>query len=180
MSKINAGLMSSASDEWSTPADLYAVLDREFSFDLDVCATAENAKTAAYLTAHTNGLAVGWAPFRCFMNPPYSDISAWMGKAHSEAAAGALVVCLVPARTDTRWFWSFAQPAQVRFLPGRLKFGNGKNSAPFPSAVVVMYPGLPALFRGAHFWDWRADGKATSGTNRLTAAAGISQRAGAV
>ena len=178
---INAGLMSSASDEWSTPADLYAVLDREFRFDLDVCATAENTKCAAFYTLADSGLLRSWAGRRCFMNPPYSQISAWMSKAHGEALAGALAVCVVPARTDTRWFWSSAQPAQVRLLPGRLKFGDGKNSAPFPSAVVVMYPGLPALFRGVHFWDWREYGRVTSGADqRYATAAAAGQCAGVV
>ncbi len=177
---VNTGLFSGESDEWSTPADLYAVLDREFGFDLDVCATAGNAKTADYFTLANSGLDQPWAGRRCFMNPPYSKIGAWMDKAYREALAGALVVCLVPARTDTRWFWASAQPAQVRFLPGRLKFGNGKNSAPFPSAVVVMYPGLPAMFRGCHFWDWRLlSGETTNAGKRLRTAAGIAQPAGA-
>ncbi len=175
---VNTGLFSCESDEWSTPPDLYAVLDREFGFTLDVCATPDNAKAPAFFTLANSGLDQVWSG-SCFMNPPYSKIGAWMAKAHDAALAGALVVCLVPARTDTRWFWASAQPAQVRFLPGRLKFGNGKNSAPFPSAVVVMFPGLPLLYRGCHFWDWRACGETTNAVKRLGAAAGIAQPAGA-
>lgn len=166
---IDAALFSSASDEWATPADLFAVLDREFGFFLDVCATAENAKCDLYYSPANDGLAQAWpaaaSPWpgdpklrTLWMNPPYSQIAAWMRKAHESALTGSLVVCLVPARTDTRWWWSYAVPAAIRFLPGRLKFGGGKNSAPFPSAIIVMYPGLPDLRRRAWFWNWKAQG----------------------
>lgn len=166
-SHVNAGLYSSASDEWATPADLFAVLAARFSFVVDVCATAENAKAPRFWTMADNGLDQVWPPALpdplapldpwgcCFMNPPYSAIGQWMGKAAAAAMAGSLVVCLVPARTDTRWWWSYAVPAEIRFLPGRLKFGDGKNSAPFPSAVIVMRPGLPAWAARPWFWDWR-------------------------
>lgn len=159
-SRLNSGVFSSASDEWATPGDLFAVLDREFGFGLDLCATAENAKCKRYFSlAAGGGLYLDWPALSeagaLWMNPPYSAIGAWMGKAMGAALAGSLVVCLVPARTDTRWFWSYAAPAEIRFLPGRLKFGEGKNSAPFPSAVIVMRPGLPGYARRAVFWDWR-------------------------
>jgi len=73
------------------------------------------------------------------MNPPYGrEIYAWMKKADESASAGATVVCLVPARTDTSWWHTFATPHEIRFVRGRLKFGDAKNSAPFPSAVIVM------------------------------------------
>ena len=161
-SRVNAGLYSSASDEWATPADLFAVLAAEFPFVVDVCATAENAKAPRFWTMADNGLdqvwpAASWAMGCCWMNPPYSAIGQWMGKASAAARAGSAVVCLVPARTDTRWWWSYAVPAEIRFLPGRLKFGDGKNSAPFPSAVIVMRPGLPAWAARVWFWDWRKD-----------------------
>ena len=156
MSKINAGVLSSASDEWSTPTDLFSVLDREFGFGLDAAATADNAKCRRFFSPADDGLAQDWTRERApiWLNPPYSRIVDWMHKAHESARAGAFVVCLVPARTDTRWFWRYAVPGVVRFLPGRLKFGNGRKSAPFPSAVVILPPGL---FVGGvvHFWDWR-------------------------
>jgi phage N-6-adenine-methyltransferase len=102
-----------------------------------VCATAENAKCSRYFTIEDDGLAQEWRG-RCWMNPPYGrEIGAWMAKAWSSAAAGALVVCLVPARTDTPWWHDYAIKGEVEFLRGRLKFGGHKNPAPFPSAVVV-------------------------------------------
>ncbi len=161
--KINAGLMSSASDEWATPADLFAVLDREFRFHLDAAATAANAECRHFITAQDDALTQAWPtvadrfPYAgaVWLNPPYSQIGAFMAKAHAAALYGSLVVCLVPARTDTRWWWSYAVPAEIRFLPGRLKFGEGRNSAPFPSAIIVMWPGL--LRRGVTFWNWKEE-----------------------
>jgi phage N-6-adenine-methyltransferase len=155
--RLNPGVFSSASDEWATPDNLFGVLNREFrGFTLDVCATAGNAKCSRFYSPADDGLAQFWpAGGALWMNPPYSAIAAWMQKAFVAARAGALVCCLVPARTDTRWWWSCAVPAEIRFLPGRLKFGDGKNSAPFPSAVVVMWPGVPADRQRAWFWNWR-------------------------
>jgi hypothetical protein len=77
------------------------------------------------------------------MNPPYgAQIGRWIEKAYQAAQDGATVVCLVPARTDTRWFHDFCSKGEVRFIAGRLRFGDGKSSAPFPSAIVVFRPKL--------------------------------------
>ena len=128
---------SSATDLWATPQDLYDKYHARYSFELDVCATAQNAKCARYFTVADDGLAQEWRG-RCWMNPPYGrEIGAWMAKAWRSSEAGALVVCLVPARTDTAWWHDFASKGEIEFLRGRLKFGGHKNSAPFPSAVVV-------------------------------------------
>lgn len=135
---INAGLMSSATPEWATPRALFEELAAEFGpFDVDVCATPENAKVARFYTKAEDGLAQEWRG-RCWMNPPYGrEIGAWVRKARESAAAGAVVVCLVPARTDTAW-WHDNVPAAtvVRFLRGRVRF-NDAGPAPFPSAVIV-------------------------------------------
>lgn len=128
---------SSATPEWATPVDLFAGLDAEFGFDLDVCATAENAKCPRYFTAADDGLAQEWAGV-CWMNPPYGrGIGAWIRKAAESAEAGATVVCLVPARVDTAWWHDYCRHGEVRFLRGRLRFGDAVASAPFPSALVV-------------------------------------------
>jgi phage N-6-adenine-methyltransferase len=131
---------SSATDLWSTPQSFYDELDAEFDFTLDPCATPENAKCALYYTQDDDGLAQDWSGERVFMNPPYGRaIGHWVKKAMESKT---LVVCLVPARTDTRWWHDYVIEggAEVRFLKGRLKFGNSKNSAPFPSAVVIFNP----------------------------------------
>jgi phage N-6-adenine-methyltransferase len=130
---------SSASCEWATPPELFAELDREFHFTLDVCATAENAKCENYFTMAEDGLAQTWTG-RVWMNPPYGHvIGQWMAKAYASVVSGQaeLVVCLVPARVDTNWWHDYAAKGDVRFLKGRLKFGGAKSGAPFPSAVVV-------------------------------------------
>ena len=128
---------SSATPEWSTPQDLFDQLNNEFGFELDVCATAENAKCARYFTEADDGLAQSWEGV-CWMNPPYGQvIGDWVRKAWEAGQAGATVVCLVPARVDTGWWWDYARFGEVRFLRGRLKFGGGDTGAPFPSAVVI-------------------------------------------
>ncbi len=133
---------SSSTDQWSTPQDLYDLLDSEFGFDLDVCATADNAKCERFYGEEDDGLAQQWHGV-CWMNPPYGDvIRDWMRKAYESAKDGATVVCLVPARVDTGWWWEYARFGEVRFLRGRLKFGGGETGAPFPSAVVV-FPRTP-------------------------------------
>ena len=136
---MNTELMfSSKSDLWETPQDLFNELDKEFHFNLDVCALPENTKCAAYYTPEMDGLSQPWYG-RCWCNPPYGrGVGAWVQKAALSALAGAIVVMLLPARTDTRWFhrWIYRR-AEIRFLSGRLKFGGAKNSAPFPSMVCI-------------------------------------------
>jgi site-specific DNA-methyltransferase (adenine-specific) len=136
---------SSASDDWATPQGFFDALDGEFSFTLDVCASASNAKCANYFTRITDGLSQDWRGERCWMNPPYGrEIKAWMAKAAEASRRGALVVCLVPARTDTAWWHEYATHAdEIRFVRGRLRFGAAKHAAPFPSAVVIFRPQCP-------------------------------------
>lgn len=128
---------SSATDQWATPPEFFGRMAQEFAFDVDVCALPENAKVGRYFTPQENGLAQEWRGI-CWMNPPYGrGIGAWVRKAYESAQQGATVVCLLPARTDTAWFHDYCQRGEIRFLRGRLKFGGSKNSAPFPSMVVI-------------------------------------------
>jgi len=134
---------SSKTDMWATPNDFFASLDAVFRFETDVCAIAENAKCARYFTPEMDGLSQEWAGI-CWMNPPYGrGIGAWVGKALESAKTnGATVVCLLPARVDTRWWHDYCTQGEVHFLKGRLKFGDAKHSAPFPCAVVVFRPSV--------------------------------------
>lgn len=128
---------SSATDLWATPQDFFDRLDQLHKFQLDVCATPDNAKCARFFTKEDDGLAQEWTG-SVWMNPPYGrEIGAWMKKAKESADAGAKVVCLVPARTDTAWWHDYAVKGNITFIRGRLKFGGHKTNAPFPSAVVV-------------------------------------------
>lgn len=143
---ISPVLYSSRSEEWSTPQQLFDGLDQEFRFTLDPCATRTNAKCKRFYTKRIDGLLQSWAGERVFMNPPYGkEICVWMRKAREEAARSALVVCLVHARTDTRWSHEHVQGIadEIRFVRGRLKFerkGARPCSAPFPSAIVIYQP----------------------------------------
>ena len=139
---INEGLFSSKTDNWSTPQDFYDELNKEFHFTTDVCADEMNHKCEYYFSKENqmDGLKMAWAG-RCWMNPPYGrEIGKWVKKASEEVKRGVpLVVCLLPARTDTKYFHEYIyKKHEIRFIKGRLKFGNSNNSAPFPSMVVVM------------------------------------------
>ena len=134
---ITSGLMSSNSDRWETPQKLFDELNQKYNFEIDVCALPENAKCENYFTPEVDGLKQDWTGV-CWMNPPYGrEIGKWMKKAYESSRNGATVVCLVPARTDTAWWHDYAMKGEIEFIRGRLKFGNSKNSAPFPSAIVV-------------------------------------------
>jgi phage N-6-adenine-methyltransferase len=138
MNKINKGLLTSNTDLWATPQDFFDQQNALYGpFTLDVCADAGNAKCVTYFDQKSDGLKQAWAG-KCWMNPPYGrEIGKWMKKAYESAGCGTIVVCLVPARTDTKWWHDYAIKGQITFIKGRLKFGGSKNSAPFPSAVVV-------------------------------------------
>ena len=139
---------SSQTDEWATPQPLFDDHNAEFGFTLDVCANAENSKCLKFFTKADDGLAQDWSNDVCWMNPPYGrQIGHWIRKAYESAQQGATVVCLVPARTDTQWWHQYAIHGEVRFLEGRLKFGDGKNSAPFPSAIVIFRPPSKSRFK---------------------------------
>lgn len=134
---INSGLFTSNTDLWATPQDFFDRLNEEFGFELDVCAIAENAKCEKYYSPEIDGLKQEWEGV-CWMNPPYGrSIGEWVKKAYQSSLAGAIVVCLIPARTDTRWWHDYCMKGEIRFVKGRLKFGDSKNSAPFPSAIVI-------------------------------------------
>ena len=135
---INKGLMTSATDLWSTPQDFFNQQNTLYGpFTLDVCADSANAKCPVYFDKNKDGLKQNWTG-KCWMNPPYGrEIGKWMKKAYESSGNGTVVVCLVPARTDTKWWHDYAVKGQITFVRGRLKFGDSKNSAPFPSAVIV-------------------------------------------
>jgi len=120
---------SSASEEWSTPVDVYAALNSEFRFDFDPCPIGGRVDGTAPLF-------VEWRARRVFCNPPYGPgIRPFLERGLEADVA----VFLIPARTDTRWFHEIVLPfaKEIRFIKGRLKFGGAANSAPFPSMIVV-------------------------------------------
>jgi phage N-6-adenine-methyltransferase len=128
---------SSQTDLWATPQNFFDTLNAEFSFEVDVCANEENAKCQIWYSVEQDGLKQKWQGI-CWMNPPYGRaIKQWIKKAYESSLSGATVVCLLPSRTDTAWWHDYCMKGEIRFIRGRLKFGGQKNSAPFPSAVVI-------------------------------------------
>ena len=167
-----AALFSRASDDWETPPAVFDALDQEFGFEMDAAARLDNAKMQPCLTPEQDALVSDWyeaffggdreiarinraagvvAPI-CWLNPPYSRVRAFIAKAAEEAQKGCTVVCLVPARTDTRWWHDHVwdrdrhcprHGVEVRFLKGRLRFVGAAHGAPFPSVIVVFRPAMP-------------------------------------
>jgi phage N-6-adenine-methyltransferase len=139
---INDGLFTSNTDLWETPNHFFNKLNKEFNFNLDVCANYDNRKCEKYYDKEMNGLIQQWVGI-CWMNPPYGrEIKKWVEKAYKESLYGNTIVCLLPARTDTKWFHDYCVNGEIRFVKGRLKFGDSKNSAPFPSMVVIFGEGF--------------------------------------
>ena len=133
-------MFSSQSNEWSTPQDFYDKLNQEFKFTLDRCATDSNHKCKKYYTLSDDGLKQSWAGETVFCNPPYGrELKKWVEKCYRENLEnGVTIAMLIPARTDTSYFHDFIHnKSEIRFVRGRLKFGDSKNSAPFPSMVVI-------------------------------------------
>lgn len=124
---MNRILFSSLTDDWKTPQSVYNQLHEEFNFDFDPCPLHGSG-----------GLEIEWGKSN-FVNPPYSEIKEWIKKGYEEYCKGKTVVFLVPSRTDTKWFHDYVllYAAEIRFIKGRLKFGDSKNSAPFPSCVII-------------------------------------------
>ena len=136
---MNKAMYSSETPEWSTPQYLFDELKKEFGLHIDCCATKENAKCNLYWDKESDGLSQDWDNHHIWMNPPYGrEIGKWVKKASEIKGKHGMVVCLLPARTDTKWFHDYIyNKSEIRFIKGRLKFGDSKNSAPFPSMIVI-------------------------------------------
>ena len=139
---VSKVLFSSETGEWETPQDLFDKLNTEYCFTIDVAATPENAKCPTFITKEQDALTQPWHG-RVWCNPPYGRgiVTKWVEKATEEYWTGnaQIIVMLLPARTDTKWFHEYVYGAigvDVGFIRGRLKFGGAKNSAPFPSMLV--------------------------------------------
>jgi phage N-6-adenine-methyltransferase len=145
---LNESLFSSEKDDWETPEELFKQLNDEFNFTLDPCCTRETAKCFNFYTAEDNGLTKEWKG-SVFMNPPYGrQIVNWVKKAKEESEKGSVVVCLVPARTDTKWWHAYCmKSSEIRLLTKRLTFKGASNKATFPAAIVVFRRGecVPTL-----------------------------------
>lgn len=145
MKTRNNGRYNGNGRHWETPPEVFDPLHREFAFTLDVCAQPSTAKVPRFFTEADDGLSKSWGE-RCWMNPPYGrEIYAWTRKARLEAAAGALVVGLLPASTDLAWWHDdvLGHAEIVKWYRGRIRFLTGgpyRASGFFPSVAVVWRP----------------------------------------
>ena len=144
---MNTKLMFSSKEEkWQTPQDFFDKLNEEFDFTLDPCCQIDSAKCNKFYTPKEDGLIQDWQGETVFVNPPYGrDLKFWVEKCSNESKKeNTIVVMLIPARTDTRYFHEYIyHKSEIRFIKGRLKFINPKtklqaDAAPFPSMIVVM------------------------------------------
>lgn len=136
MSSLNVHF-SSKTDQWATPLDFFNIWDEKYNFNLDAAADDSNAKCTKYYTKEDDGLHQPWEGV-VWCNPPYGrQIGEWIKKGYEESLKGSVVVMLIPSRTDTKYWHDYVMKGDITFIKGRLKFGGSKNSAPFPSAVVV-------------------------------------------
>ena len=126
-------------------------MHEEFGFVLDAAALENSTLCDKWFgpdhpdISRRDALVMNWSKDAdggaIFLNPPYGkDMKLWMRKAHFESCGGGVIVCVVPARTDTAWWWDYCVPHEIRFIRGRLKYGGGKQAAPFASAIVIMRP----------------------------------------
>ena len=133
-------MFSSKSDNWATPQSFFDELNKEFNFIIDVCADETNHKCEIYYNKVVDGLTKEWTNDAVWCNPPYGRaIGEWVKKAYEDQKKYSnVIVMLLPARTDTKWFHNYIYgKAEIRFIKGRLKFGNSNTPAPFPSMVVI-------------------------------------------
>lgn len=149
-----SGIMSSNRHDWETPEEVINKLP--VYFDVDVCATPETAKAKKFYTPQQDGLKRMWKGV-CWMNPPYGkELPRWLQKAYDESRTqGTSVWCLVPARTDTKWFHEIATLGTIVFLKRRVPFlmdGKPVRSPPFPSMVVIFDKDIDVGFLT---WDWK-------------------------
>jgi hypothetical protein len=142
-------------DAYRTPVDVRAVLDMEFGFDLDPCPYNENFD----LSKDVDGLKLNWDGHRVFVNPPWSKIGPWVAKAFQ---SHALVVMLLPNRTDTEWFADlYHRGAELRFWKKRLKFtrddGDILREDTKPRVAIPVDGTIVAVIRRLHLHTLGAD-----------------------
>lgn len=157
---MNEVHFSSVSDEWQTPQEIFDKFNVKYSFQLDAASTKENALCKMFYTQEDNALNQDWAKYKSvWLNPPYGrKIGKFIKKAYEESVKGSVVVCLIPSRTDTKWWYDYVtHAAEIIFVTGRIKFvnktlpsyredGNFKMSpAPFPSAIIIFDPNIVGI-----------------------------------
>lgn len=132
--------LTKESDEFRTPNTLWTPLHEEFKFTIDVAATFENSKLPRYYSKTDNALTQDWSPERVWCNPPYSrgNVKAFFFKAMEETRKDCqLAVLLIPTYTERTWFKEYRHLFECRFIPGRIQFDGGKDSARGNHMLVI-------------------------------------------
>ena len=126
---------SSTNQNGETPDDLFSLLNSEFHFTRDVCASSENTKCSAFWSEEDSCLDKTWDGIN-WMNPPFRDMKKFIRKAF-EQRHNAVTVCLIPARTNTKWWHEYCMKGEVLFICGRPKFKGYTHGLPQPLAIVI-------------------------------------------
>lgn len=151
MADFDNNRFASKNQEYATPENLFKILDDEFNFTLDVCANEKNKKVFNYYSENDNALNKNWVGI-CWMNPPYKDMKKWIIKAYNESVINnSVIVCLIPARTNTSWWHDYCMKGEIRFIKGRPKFEGCKHGLPQPLAIVVFGKDFNNLYKSVIF-----------------------------
>jgi site-specific DNA-methyltransferase (adenine-specific) len=147
--KYFKGRTADTRDDWETPPYFFQLLDDEFHFTLDPCASDQNHKCPRYYTEQDDGLSKSWAGETVFVNPPFNQKEPWLKKCYLESMQpNTTVVLLVPAAPDSDVWHKYVmgeRTDEIRLCMGRVNFiwpvlledGKKRNGSKFPLAVVV-------------------------------------------
>jgi site-specific DNA-methyltransferase (adenine-specific) len=153
-------LFSKDIQTYSTPQELFDWVDSVFHFTVDVCADKSNHKCSKYYNDEMNGLLQSWSNEVVWCNPPYSESKLWVLQGINEIKNNdcETAVYLIPARVGTKLWHEIIAPETSKiiiFLKGRLKFSGNKDSAPFPSALVIFGQWIDKNTTKIEFLDYR-------------------------
>jgi phage N-6-adenine-methyltransferase len=135
MGKFDENRFQSTNQEYETPDDLFKRLDDEFHFTRDVCASEKNKKCEDYWSKENSCLDKKWDGVN-WMNPPYKDMKKFIQKAYEERH-NAITVCLIPARTNNKWWHDYCMNGEIWFICGRPKFKGCEYGLPQPLSLVI-------------------------------------------
>ena len=135
MGEFDNNRFKSVKQDYETPDNLFEKLDKEFNFTRDVCASAENTKVKVFFSENNSCLDKEWDGIN-WMNPPFKNMKMFIKKAF-EQRNNAITVCLIPARTNTKWWHDYCMKGEVYFICGRPKFKGCVYGLPQPLALVI-------------------------------------------
>ncbi len=151
MADFDNNRFASRNQEYATPWNLFNKLNDEFNFTLDVCADEQNCKVSNFFSEEDDALSQDWVGV-CWMNPPYKNVKKWIIKAYEESIKhNSIVVCLVPARTNTKWWHDYCMKGEIRFIKGRPKFEGCKYGLPQPLAIVIFGKEYKNTYKSVQF-----------------------------